>query len=66
MKDKKTNKAYNPDKMFENAINSKWFKRIAKRIKNNIIRLQSPYIIPQREYVRYGTKFGKWVVRLST
>jgi hypothetical protein len=32
MKDKKTNKAYNPDKMFENAINSKWFKRIAKRM----------------------------------
>ena len=33
MKDKKTNKAYNPDKMFENAINSKWFKRIAKKLK---------------------------------
>jgi hypothetical protein len=46
VKDKKTNKAYNPDKMFENAINSKWFKRIAKRIKNNITRLQSPYLIP--------------------
>jgi len=43
MKDKRTNKAYNPDKMFDKAITSKWFKRIAKRIKNN---LQSPYIIP--------------------
>jgi len=32
MKDKKTNKAYNPDKMFDKAITSKWFKRIAKRM----------------------------------
>ena len=46
MKDKRTNKAYNPDKMFDKAITSKWFKRIAKRIKNNITRLQSPYLIP--------------------
>ena len=32
-KDKRTNKAYNPDKMFDKAITSKWFKRIAKKLK---------------------------------
>ena len=32
MKDKRTNKKYNPTKEFDKAINSNWFKKIVTRM----------------------------------
>jgi len=32
MKDKRTNKNYNPTKEFDKAINSNWFKKIVTRM----------------------------------